>query len=203
MPSTDQGFNSWEDGFLQGDGYLNGLAIPKFRAYKRDPQEGTLFGLKTHANTMIAQRLYHGVEAPRLRQGFNFSGSWKLWSKEVAEAIREAVAIGEPFLFCPLDRATDVFDAVSGSSYKLTRPVARDTVGWITALTHPDLIKLDGVEDSGAATISGQDVTANDTGVITIHYTPIYEVIGKTVSHDIPANNEFNVSFLFEEFVTF
>lgn len=203
MPSTDQGYNSWDDGFLQGGPYLNGLQVPKFQAYKREPQEGVLFGLSTHANTKIAQRLYHGIEAPRIRQGFNFSGNWRIWDKEFIEAIREAVGAGEPFLFAPLDRCTDVFDAIDGSSYQLTRPLARSVVSWVTDLTHPDLIKIDGVTDPTAATISGQTVTAAATGVLTIHYTPIYEVIGKTISDDIPTNNGYDLSFVFEEFVTF
>lgn len=201
--SEDQGFNHWEDGFLQGGLYLAGLEVPKLQAYRRDQQEGTLWGLKTHANTMIAQRLYHGPEAPRLRRGYNFSGKWLIWDRAFIEKIREATGSGEPFYFAPLDRATDTFDAVSGETYKLVRPLARGIVPWVTAVTHPDGIELDGVVDLAAATVSGQNVVANDTGVITVHYTPAYKVIGKTISDDIPTNNGYDLSFMFEEFVSF
>lgn len=203
MPSTDQGYNSWDDGYLQGGTYLAGLAVPKLQAYKRTPHEGTLFGLRTHANTMIAHRLYHGVEAPRLRRGYDFSGTWVIWDIDLIKAIRTATGSGQSFLFSPLDRCTDTFDATSGETYKLTRSVARGTVSWVTSATHPDEILLDGVVDPTAATVSGQNVVANDTGVITVHYTPVYRVIGRLVSDDIPTNNGFDLNFNFEEFVTF
>lgn len=202
MPSTDQGYNSWDDGYLQGDTYLAGLAVPKLQAYKRDEQEGVLFGLKTHANTTVGQRLYHGVEAPRLRRGYNFTGQWTMWDKDLAKAIRAATSSGQTFYFAPLDRCTDVFDATSGETYSLTRPLARGIVGWVTDVTHPDEIELDGVTDLAAATVSGQQLLANSTGVITIHYTPAYRVTGRTISDDIPTNNGYDIAFFFEEFVT-
>ena len=202
--SNDEGYLSWDDGFLQGGAvYLNGLSVPRMFSYEANPQTGTLWGLRTHANTMIAQRLYHGVEAPQLRRGIDFVGSWKVYSKEFAERLRAAAAVGNVFYFSVLDRRTDIFEAVSGETYKLTRPLARGIVPWVTALTHPDNILLDGAVDLAAATVSGQNVLANATGTIEVHYTPAYRVIGKKLSEAIPEANHFTVSFEFEEFVTF
>jgi len=133
----------------------------------------------------------------------DFTGAWNVWSKEFAETIRSAGAAGTVFYFSPLDRRTDRFDATSGETYKLTRPLARGIVPWVTSLTHPDKILLDGVEDPSAATVSGQNVVANATGEIEVHYTPAYRVIWKRMSDSIPAANGFVVSFEFEEFVSF
>lgn len=202
--SNDEGYLSWDDGFLQGEAaYLNGLRVPKLQSFEANPQAATLWGLRTHANTMIAQRLYHGPEAPRLRRGLDFTGTWNVWSKEFAETIRSAGAAGTVFYFCPLDRRTDRFDATSGETYKLTRPLARGIVSWVTALTHPDKILLDGSVDPTAATVSGQNVVANATGEIEVHYTPVYRVIGKRMSDSIPTANGYVLSFEFEEFVSF
>lgn len=202
--SNNEGFLSWDDGFLQGEAaYLNGLRVPMMTAFDATPQEGTVWGLRTHANTMIGQRLYHGPEAPNLRRGVDFSGTWKVFSKTFAERLRAAGASGDVFYFAPLDRRTDRFDAVSGETYKLTRPLARSIVPWVSAVSHPDKILLDGVVDPTAATISGQNVVANDTGEIEVHYTPIYRVIGRRMSESIQQANSFVVSFEFEEFVTF
>jgi hypothetical protein len=203
MPNNE-GFLGWDDSFLQGEAaYLDGLRVPQVKGLEVAPQEGTLWGLRTHANTMIAQRLYHGPEAPKTRRGIDITGSWKVFSKEFAEKLRSCAAAGAVFYFAPLDRRTDRFDAVSGETYKLTRPLARSIVPWVSAVSHPDKILLDGVVDPTAATISGQNVVANDTGEIEVHYTPIYRVIGRRMSESIQQANSFVVSFEFEEFVTF
>lgn len=202
--TTDQGYARWDDGYLRPFCYINGLRINLgASAYTKTPQEGSLWALKTHAGTHIVQRAYRGPEAPRERKGFRFTGRMQVNSQDRAEALRAACVHGGPFYFANLDRATDVFDAVIGEAYKLTRPLATSVLAseGVDETSHPTKILLDGVVDPTAASITGQVVTAADTGVLTIHYTPIYRVITLDWAETIEKFNAFDFDFTFEEVV--
>lgn len=199
---TSEGWGrDWTDGTFRGALYINGEYLPAGGvALQKVPQPSHLFAIKTHANTDVLQRLYHGAEAPRLRRGYDITGKFQVYSQELAEKLRECESLGTYFLFAPLDRVTDVFDAVNGESYKLVRPLASSVVSGVSESTHPTKILLDGVEDPTAATITGQTVDANETGVITIHYTPVYKVRALMVE-DFPKFNGYDVNFTFSETV--
>lgn len=202
MPTREGWGKDWTDGFMLGGLYINGTTFLVNIQHSKVPQESTLFALKTHANTHILQRLYHGPEAPQRRQGFDFSGQMRMYSQEQAEAIREAMSLSAAFLFAPMDRATDTFNAVNGTSYKLVRPLASSVIGAVTEANHPTIVKLDGVEDPSAANVSGQTVAALDTGVLTVHYTPIYKMICQSFTESVEKWNDFTFDYLFQEVVS-
>ncbi len=192
---------AWTNGFLRGALYSNGLTIAlgqnEFQAVK---QPSTLWAIATHANTHVTQKLYHGAEAPRLRQGFDFVGKMQVGAQDIADALRDAEVNGTYFLYTPLDRRTDIFDATNGNSYLLTRPLASSILA-VDESSHPTEILLDGVVDPSAANVAGQSVAAQATGVITIRYTPIYRVLALECTVSVPKFNAYDVDYRFSEVV--
>lgn len=201
MPTREGWGKDWTDGFMQGGLYLNGELYTVGIRHTKTPQSSTLFGIKTHANTDVLQRLYHGVEAPQRRQGFDISGQLRMFAQEQAESFRETMAVGTYFMFAPMDRAVDTFSAVSGTSYLLTRPLASSVIGSVTESDHPTIVKLDGVVDPTAANVVGQAVSALATGVLTIHYSPIYRMIVQSFEESVEKFNDLTFDFTFQEIV--
>lgn len=84
--------------------------------------------------------------------------------------------------WCPYLWDLEEFDAVDAGVYALARPHAAGLVPGVTTGTHPPLILLDGVEDAGAATVTGTVVTAAATGRISVYYMPLYSVMVTALS---------------------
>lgn len=205
MPNN-QGYIYWPTPHYDPDTvYLDGLLVETgLQGISKKPSSGTLFHMKSHANTSILQRLYFGPEAPQRRDGITFSLEFQVFADDLAEKIRSVAVRSSWFYFTPFDRQTDIFDAVSGEAYKLTRPLARSIVSGVTSVTHPDLVYLDDVLDGAAATVSGQTLTANSTGVIRIDYTPIYKVVLLgDIDERVGETNELLMSLTLEEVVAF
>lgn len=177
--SNNRGYLHWTTPHYDPDTvYIDGMFVETgMQGLSKKPSSGTLFHMKSHANTSILQQLYFGPEAPQRRDGVDFSVEFQVFVDELLEKLRSISSLSNWFYFCPFDRQADIFDAVSGSSYTLVRPLARSVVPGVTSVTHPDLIYLDGVLDGAAASVSGQTLTANATGVIRIDYTPAYRVV--------------------------
>lgn len=204
--SNNEGYLHWPSPHYDPDTiYIDGLMVETgIQGFSKKPSASTLFHMKSHANTSILQRLYFGPESPLRRDSYDFSLEFQVWLDTLIEKLRSISVRGSWFYFCPFDRQTDIFNATSGTAYKLTRPVARGIVTGVTSATHPDLIYLDDTLDGTAATISGQTVTANDTGVIRVDYTPAYKVVLLgDITERIGEIGELLLSVTLNEVVTF
>ena len=202
--SNDQGYLHWETPHYNPDtAYIDGFFVPTgMQGISKKPQASTLFHLKGHANNSILQCLYFGPEAPQRRDGIDFTLNFQVFLDDLLAKIRSIGSRGSWFYFCPFDRAADTFDAVSGETYKLVRPIARGVVAGVTSTTHPEVIYLDGTVDPTAADVSGQNVTANSTGLITVDYTPVYKVVLLgDVTESVGEINEILVSMTLNEVV--
>lgn len=204
MPNN-QGYLYWTVPHFDPDTvYINGLFVETgMQGFSKKPSGSTLFHMKSHANTSILQRLYFGAEAPQRRESIDFALQFQVFADDLLDKLRSIQSKGSWFYFCPFDRQSDTFDATSGSTYKLTRPIASSVVSGVTSVTHPEVIYLDDVVDGAAASVSGQTVTANDTGLLRVDYTPVYKVVLLgDISESVGEINEILVSLTLNEVVT-
>lgn len=179
MSGNDGGYLEWTDPYFDPDVvYIDGEEFSTgIQKISKRPAESTLFHFKSHANTSILQRLYFGSAAPQRMDSVVFELEFQVFLQSLKRKLSSLGKKKSAFYLCPFDREIDVFDATSGSSYKLMRPLASSVISGVTSVTHPTVFILDGAEDPSAASVTGQTVTANSTGVLEVHYTPIYRCI--------------------------
>lgn len=132
--------------------------------------------VEKHDGTHVRVGTYRGDKAPEQYSAYGFSFQWLHKYDEDWNRFEDLFAGGATFTFSIGIRAVDVFEATSGQTYTLSRPIAAGVVTGVTTSTHPHEIFLDGASDPTAASIATQTVTANDTGTIKIRYTPLFTV---------------------------
>lgn len=192
---SGNGYLLWDDRWLIDAPWLDNGTLPGGITALAWEEADTLLALPTHGGTTILQNLDLGTAAPDTRVAFGFTVS-RLGVTEAEYArVRRAKAKGRAFYWCPYVWAEEVFQIVNGSTYTLTRPVARGIVTGVTALTHPDTLELDGSSAPSAATVSGQTVTAADTGELVIRYLPVFRVIMPRLSNQVPEVNGLSYDF--------
>lgn len=177
---SEAGYLTFADPWFDGQTYLDGRSFslldgPEGISWQADG--AALLARRTLAGTHLTQRRYLGATAPNARTTYRFSTSFLAAAQEDVRAVLAAEGRGEVVYFCPFVYACEVFEVASGSTYKLSRPRASDVVPGVTTTTHPHGLVLDGVLTPGAATISGQTVTAAATGTLEVHYCPVFRVI--------------------------
>lgn len=185
------GWAHWPDSggppFMTDEMYLDGVMLP-WRQVDEDLAQ-SCWALPTQGATHQFQRQYRGETKPKDKSVLAFSFDFQVDHHATWAALDNAKAKCAPFYFTSGIRRTDIFPAVSGTVYRLTRPLAAGIVPGVTALTHPTIVMLDGAVDAGAATVSGQNVTANDTGTIAVEYTPVHLVYFTAFPLRVDAHN--------------
>lgn len=156
----------------------------------------------TCAGTHVLQRPYYGTDAPEDRRKLSFSLTMLCDDYDDYRAFARAAAHGAAVNFWPGVYATEVFTIVSGSTYKLARPVAWGTITGVTSVTHPLDLYLDAVQDLGAATVSSQTLTAADSGELEVHYSPVFKVVVLDLVQEVVEPNLMQLSCTLEEVLT-
>jgi len=207
MSGTD-GFMTWDPPFghagLPADGsiYLDGY-------FHRDwPEAGIewraddgVILIPMLAGNNVVQVPYRGSKAPLIGDKQVFTGGFLVDQEEDFKQIEKAIAKGRAVYFCPGLWRVEMFPAVAGSTYTLTRPLAAGIVPNVTAITHPLTLWKDDVEDTNCATVAGQTVTAVETGEIAVRYMPAFRVVFTEYSRAIAGVNDLGVTFALSEFV--
>jgi hypothetical protein len=154
------------------------------------------------AGGSIIQLLYTGSKAPSLQQAYPFDLHWTVGVQADYERILAAKSRGTPVDFCAGFRVCDTFLATSGSTYTLSRPIANDVVTGITVGLYPVRILLDGVDTPSAADVAVQTVTANNTGEITVFYTPLHRVLVASLKHTYESFNRLEITCRLDEIIS-
>lgn len=140
-------------------------------------QTSGLIITRTLAGTHVLQRPWVGTASPAGRDALTFSCALLIANEEDYRALQLAQAKAAAVYFCPFVRAMETFDATSGSSYTLSRPLATGVVTGVTTVTHPSVILLSGAVSPGSGTVSGSTLSATATGQIGVEYTPVFRVV--------------------------
>jgi len=140
-------------------------------------QTSGLIVVRTLAGTHVLLRPYYGTGAPTGRDALTFSMSFLIADEDDYRAIQLACAKAASVYMCPFVRCLETFDATSGSSYSLSRPLATGIVTGVTAVTHPSVILLAGAVSPGSGSVSGQTLSATATGQVGVEYTPVFRVV--------------------------
>lgn len=156
----------------------------------------------TFAGTHVLQRPYYGTDAPEDRRRVQFSVSMLADDYDDYRAFARAAAAGAAVYWWPGIYTTEVFEITAGSTYKLSRPVAWSIATGVTSVTHPLDLYLDGVSDSGAATVSGQTLTAVKSGTLECNYSPIFKVVVLDFGQEVVSPNEMRLNATLEEVIT-
>lgn len=194
------GVGQWDaPPFLLDNPWVNGEFLDsKTEPFTKDPALGVNL-LLSKAGTAILQKPYRGAKAPDAWNRVVFTFQMMADYRDDFLRFRRAAAIGSPFWFTPGGRETDIFQAVTSSTYTLTRPLASSQVTGVTEVTHPTVVLLDGVVDAAAATVVTQTVTALKTGQIEVQYTPVYWVAVMEAEEAVDQHNSMPFSVVLEE----
>ena len=203
--SQPQGYQDWEDPlFLLTRPYLDGslLSGPLFFTVQRTPSPGVI-SLPTGAGTNIIQGDFAGAKSPDTKVHYEFSLSFDpVDDQGDYRLIMAAIAKGRAVYFTAGHPVVDVYQAISGQTYVLTRPLALGIVPDVTLATdYATRIYLNDVLTPGAATVAGQGFTANNTGEIRIEYTPVHRVLIE-LSESILGKNHIALNVTLTEQVT-
>lgn len=192
------GFAGFDEPYLFDRIFLDGTFIPQWPGLKADAAP-SLFLLPTHGRTHIIQRPFAGSVKPKDYHALVFTVPTQAVDQASWYRLKRAKAKGGAFWFAPGIRQVDVFPATNGAPFRLSRPLATGIVTGITALTHPTIIFLDDEEDPSAATVSGQNVTANADGELAIEYSPAHRVVLTRFPETIEEHNKATATIVFEE----
>jgi hypothetical protein len=196
----EPGYTDFSVPYILDEFYIAGGGTPPF-AITMEQSPG-LFALPTHGRTHIVQRPYGGAEKPKAYTALRFSTTVRAISEEQWYALKRAKALGAPFDFSCGLRQVDTFQAVSGSVYRLTRALGVSVVPWISEMLYPTIVEYSGAVDPTAATVSGRDVTALKTGVISILYTAVHKVIFSAFPEEIQVLNGLDANISLEEILS-
>lgn len=141
-----------------------------------DEAEG-VFVLPTHGRTHNVQRPYVGSDRALEVAGMTFSAQLTALGEEDFFHWEKAKKLGQAVAFVPFLWTQEAFQATATSTYKLARPVAWGVATGVTSVTHPAVFTKDGVVDADCASITGQTLTASETGLIVVRYLPAFMVV--------------------------
>ena len=195
MPSP--GYALFDPLYLFDDLWFNGVFIPNIGLSMEDAPG--VIPLRTAGGTVILQRPFRGSLKPKNYDSKTFSFTVRATDEDAWYTLKEARATGGVFYFGSGVRQVDIFAATSGTTYRLSRPLASGIVTGITSVTHPTVVKLNGSVSPSSATVTGQNVLANATGTIAIIYTPVHPVCFSRSSEVINAFNAADAQIQLEE----
>lgn len=157
-----------------------------------------VFVLPTHGRTHNVQRPYVGSDRALDVSAFTFSCQMTALNEEDFFAWEAAKKVGAPISFVPFLWTQEAFQATAGSSYQLARPVAWGIATGVTSGTHPATFTKDGVVDADCASITGQTLTAAETGLIIVRYLPAFKVAITSLKRNVNTVNDmvFSVSMV-------
>ena len=189
--------------------YIDGVRIDPF-----DPERpptwsedagGTIL-LPTHGGTHRMQGIYLGAAralefAP---QEWNFGAL--VASEEDLFRLKRAKRKGGRVIFAPFVWEEEVFAAVSGETYQLSRPVAYGIAIECDRTSYPVRAFLADADSDSSITLASGDLpqtfVANDTGLITVRYPPAYRVKVNSVQLVMSTHNKLVVTFGMSEAVS-
>src|SRR5678815_3128700 len=152
---SGKGYLKWDTSFVFQHPWLDGAFMERVTCPLSWDPETDLVVAKTHAGTHVAQRWIGGSKAPRSMKGRTFTLQALIWSEEDCYRLMAVQSKGL-VQFSTGQRCVDVFEAVTGSSYLLRRPLASSVVTDVDETSHPTVVLLDDVVDATAATVTGQ-----------------------------------------------
>jgi len=201
----DLGYSYWDPMFLVDPPWFDGAVLaagglPLQQPIDFSPGPGVLL-LQSHADTDILQVPYAGSKSPAQKSRLTFSFILLGDFQEDYYRFKAARAKARPVYFCPGMRQVEAFDAISGTIYQLSRPLATGIVSGVSEGSHPTLVYLNGVLTPSAATVAGQSVTANASGVILVRYTPVHQVVVAELREQIIEENRLDVAITLQEVV--
>lgn len=159
----------------------------------------SLILLPTHGRRHIVQRPFGGDLEPAdynakeftLRVTANGQAEWS--------ALKNTKAAGEAFYFSCGTRQTDQLTLTSGETGRLSRPVAFGIITGLDAVDYATVVKLNGAVDTDAATVTGRNVVAADSGVFSVEYTPVHTVVITAWTENIIEHNRVEISMTLGE----
>lgn len=196
--APEPGYAHFSEPYLLDEVYIDGAFTPQWPGMSAEPSPG-LWAIPTAGRTHKLQRQYQGDDKPKMYHCLKWSVPVAALAQTTWEAFKRAWSRGGAFYFATGIRYPDLFPAVSGQSYKLSRPLALGIVPGVTELDFPTIVRLDGVVTPSAATVVGQAVTANATGEIEVYYTPVHRVIFTAFPETINEHNLATATLAFEE----
>jgi hypothetical protein len=200
------GIAGWSPQYLLDRPYFAGsfleFGLPAPASWQ--PADTTVV-LRSMAGTDHFQKLYQGTKSPANKAKHNFTVSILADSQADYELFQTAQAVGAPVYWCPGVRMVDFFPAaVSSQTYTLSRPLATSVIPDAAPFIHanyPETIYLNGSLSPGSASVSGQTLTAADSGDIACHYTPIHWVRVANISAALPTHNGLQYTVTLEEVI--
>jgi hypothetical protein len=199
--SVDQGPHFFRYGLFDAPIWLDGRTF----SVHNGPESGVAWATPMTAYLVQALDGSHRVIRPHLGEGapdgrapVSFSMELMIASESDYRSLMRAEARAAAVWVCPLIRSIEVFQAVSGGSYRLSRPIAYGIVPGVNETEYETIVEIDGVENSSAATVSGRTVSALASGVLVIESTPVFACLVK-ISHSYRTANALVVSVSCDE----
>jgi hypothetical protein len=209
--SGDGGFIGWDpsfgpQGLPNGEVYLDGTFFRDWpevgtAPHTMTPSDG-VFRLRMLDASDVVQRPFRGSKAPLKGDHRDFTQGFLVDRQSDYIALERVQSKAGLVYFCAGWWLFESFDATTGSTYTLTRPLASAIVPGVTSGTHPPTFYLNDVEDAAAASAAGQTLTALKTGRIGIWYMPVFRVVVEGIQGAIDDVNDLRVTLTLAECVT-
>jgi len=198
---SDRGYSYWEPAFDLDAQYLNGVTLQVKQMPMVMPDGGGAVRLPMHDGTDVVFNVFRGINASDGYDRKSLSLTLLGHYQEDYWQFKKAKMSAAPVWYAPGYRVNDVFTAVSGKGYILSRRLADGIVPGVSEATHPTKVFLDGVDTPGAITIGGdkQSITANSTGEIEVRYMPVLRVIVTSVPDVVEAHNRLTIDIEMDE----
>lgn len=203
------GYLYWTSRHLKDYFYLDGKTWTVHEGFDSieiaESKESALTVIPTAAGTHVLQKPFYypywNRSAGRMMYEFQFDILG--FDEEEFYRLKRASARGAAVYFVPFLWVEEVFGATDGDSLLLTRPVAWGIATGCTSGTHPASFFLDDVLDPSCASLTGQTLSALDTGTIAVRYTPAFRVIFTGFSERYDGVNRVVASVSLREVVAF
>jgi hypothetical protein len=201
------GFGGWSRRFLPPDGrvYLDGRLATNWLEVQAGALmiscNDALYLVQKWDGSSAVQTSYRGPDQPLLADRKTFTTGFLLDDEADAAWFERTRSMGRPVTFFPGDFVTESFRAQAGQVYRLLRTPAPGIVPGVSLARYPVTIAIDDIEDPGAATVTGREVAASADGVLSVTYSPIYQVILQSVQIAVTDTNKAIVSVTMPEVI--
>jgi hypothetical protein len=209
---VSEGFQTWAEQFLVPDGrvwigsrrFANFFEVAGGSITVGNSDSPTIL-LPTAGGTNIPQKFYRGPKAPKSANFRNFGVGFIGDAPADFDYFKLAQARGVPQRFFPGYPEIEVWDVISGQTYNLRRlpwnGIIAEIPGVLEDEDMPITFLLDEEADPAAASVSGQVVTALETGELAVKYYPIYQMTFGSVADVVEDSNSLVCSCTLNEAV--